>query len=218
MVDQRLLQIFNLPVFSSLYVKRWMENNYDRLMMTGPGKRLMDLDQTTRLKIEGLLYAATAVAEKNLKSDTPFKSFLREVLLDAPPEIGKRLINGFRADYAQHRESAGSAEERGFGAMLEDLNADQLNSLLIWAAGLTSKEFDRLREAVPKLSKEQLVALISLGNADRNGWLAMFHGRADAIPVKEKPARSAELQGRIDAARERVREEHRQVREQKADK
>jgi hypothetical protein len=102
--------------------------------------------------------------------------------------------------------------------MLEHLNANQLNTLLIWAAGLTSDDFERLRATVPQLSKEQLVGLISLGDAERKAWLAMFHGRPDAKAAKEKPPRSAELQGRIDAARERVREEHRQLRERRAGK
>lgn len=216
MVDQRLLHGFS--VFSSGYVKRWMENNYDRLMMTGPGKRLMDLDQKTRYGIEALLYMAMAVGEQKLGSNSPLGWLVKEVLLDAPPEIGKRLVNGFRDDYSRHQASTSSVEERNLGAMLEDLSAEQLNSLLVWASGLTSDEFERLRATVPRLSKEQLIALISLGDAERKAWLAMFHGRADAKPAKEKPARSAELQGRIDAARERVREEHRQLRERRAGK
>ncbi|MCE9552596.1 MAG: hypothetical protein K8T91_04360 [Planctomycetes bacterium] len=216
MVDQRLLHGFS--VFSSGYVKRWMENNYDRLMMTGPGKRLMDLDQKTRYGIEAMLYAVMAVGEHNLGSNSPLKWLLKEVLLDAPPEIGKRLINGFRDDYVRHRASTSSAEKRDFGAVLEDLSAEQLNSFLIWASGLTSDEFERLRAMLPQLSKEQLIALMSLGDAERKTWLAMFHGPAESKAVKEKPARSAELQERIDAARVRVREEHQQLRERRAGK
>ncbi|MBI2477094.1 MAG: hypothetical protein HYV60_00060 [Planctomycetia bacterium] len=85
--------------------------------------------------------------------------------------------------------------------MLEDLNPEQLSSLLNWAARVTPDEFEQLRATVPRLSKEQLVALVSLGDAER-----------------KKPARSAELQERIDAARERVREEHRQLRKRRAGK
>lgn len=195
-----------------------MEKNYDRLMMTGPGKRLMDLDQKTRYGIEFLLYVATAVGAQKLNADSPLAGFFREVVLDAPPEIAKRLINGFREDYVRDRKSIGLAEPSGFGAILEDLTAEQLNSLLTWASDLTPDEFEQLRAALPQLTKNQLAAMIGLDNAQRKAWLTMFYGRTGSKEAKTRPGRSPELQEKIDAAHNRIREEHRQLRERKGAK
>ncbi|MBI2477093.1 MAG: hypothetical protein HYV60_00055 [Planctomycetia bacterium] len=76
MEDQGLLR--GSSIVSSLYIKRWMEKNYDRLMMTGPGKRLMDLDQKTRYGIEFLLYVVTAVGEQTvLQGNSPVQLLIR---------------------------------------------------------------------------------------------------------------------------------------------
>jgi hypothetical protein len=216
-VDQRILK--GLSVFASGYVKRWMEDNYDHLMMTAPGRRLMDLDQKTRYGIEAVLYAVMAVGEHKLPENSPLQWLFKEVLVDAPPEIAKRLVNGFREDYVRNPHKSIPSQSRSFGSILEDLEADQLNSLLAWCATLTLDEGGHFRDMMPRLSKEQLVAFVRLGDAERKAFLTIFKGKPDVRPVKkEKTARSPALQAKIDAARERVQEEHRQLRERKARK
>ena len=215
MANQRLLK--GLSVIASGYIKRWMEDNYDRVMMTAPGRRLMDLDQKTRYGIEFLLNAVMVVGEEKLPESSPLQWLFKEVVKDAPSEIGKRLVNGFREDYVRHSKEGISSTVGGFGAIL-DLDADQLNSLLTWCASLTPDEGEQLRPVILRISKEQLVALTSLPDANRKAFLTMVHGKADVRPVKVKLTRSPALQGKIDAARERVREEHRQLRARKASK
>jgi hypothetical protein len=207
-----------LAFFSTGYVKRWMENNYDRLMTTAPGKRLMELDKSTRYGIEAALYAVMAYGEQKLPDHAPWQKLLKEVLLDAPPEISKRLVNGFREDYIRNSGNGEIALDRNLGSRLEGLDATQLASLLKWASELTPDEMDQFRGVIRHLSKEQLDTFCSLSSDERKAFLTIFKDVTVKPTEKEKPRRSPALKAQIDAARERVREEHRKLRERKAAK
>jgi hypothetical protein len=202
-----------LSVFSSGYVKRWMENNYDRLMMTAPGRRLMDLDQKTRYAIEAVLYAVMVAGEQALPDGSAVQWLIKEVLLDAPPEVAKRLVNGFRDDYVHQSAHAPSSVVRNTDNLLLQLSPDQLKSILTWCATLPPEEMARYREVLLAMSKEQLAVLASLGDSERRGFLSLV---APGPQRKDRCERSPELQGRIDAARQRIQEEHRLLRERQA--
>jgi hypothetical protein len=117
-------------VFASLYAKRLLERHYDETISTSLGQKLYRLDRPTKLGIEAALYAVTAylVRNEDPRNGPPWKSFLLELLKDAPAEFSKRMLNG--------EPAVASAEtnlpETGALAALEALqgvSTDTLNEL-----------------------------------------------------------------------------------------
>ena len=84
-----------LAITLSGYTKRWMESGvYDRLMDTGLGQQLKGLDPKAKFGIEGGLYVLTAILDQKFSEDTAIKTLIKELGMDAGPEIAKRMING----------------------------------------------------------------------------------------------------------------------------
>ncbi len=84
-----------LSTFSGTYFRRWMEQHYDRLFTVDALRPLTNLDKRTRYGIEAGLYALMAYIEPLLPSRTNLQSVFREFVLDATPEIGRRLVRDY---------------------------------------------------------------------------------------------------------------------------
>ncbi len=87
-----------LSVFGSCYIKRWLEGCYDQLMDMPAVAKLKAISPGTKLAIEALLYAVTAYAEQKLSDRSPLGLMVKTVLMDAAPEISRRLLKDARTD------------------------------------------------------------------------------------------------------------------------
>lgn len=164
MADEKLLN--GLATFASSYVKRWMEANYDALTRTAPARKLMECGKPTRYGIEAALYALLAYADQRWAGDTPMTKFVREVVMDAPSEISKRLVNGFREE-AMASAGAGTPDQsKSVEQMLLGLDDATLGALLAWLARTTPENRARVRSLLGTLSDEELQKIARLTQAE----------------------------------------------------
>lgn len=146
-----------LAVFGSMYARRLLEDPYDRLMSTSVGEKLKNLNRPTQLGIEAavnLLAAWKSQSETSL-TDTPWKKFAYEVIMDAPSELNKRILNGSKN---KGRRGPVSNEEKAALDALRRLDSHTTNALLEWisTAGDDEREklVDYLANLVPNVKAE----------------------------------------------------------------
>jgi hypothetical protein len=100
-----------LAMFSSGYVKRLLESGYDWAMAGSLGHRARQMDPAYRYGIEASLYALMAFADLVMPARSALGRLVKDTLLDMPPEIAKRFVNGVRSESDRLRKSPGVPEE-----------------------------------------------------------------------------------------------------------
>ena len=120
-----------LAVIGSSYIKRWLESHYDTLMRTPPAISLMKQDAKTRYAIEAALYGLLAYFSQKWNTDSPLGKLVMQVVIDAPAEISKRLLNGFRKEMLASLEGE-SEQNKDVEEVLLDLDDEQIKALLRW--------------------------------------------------------------------------------------
>jgi len=178
MADEKLLN--GLSIFASSYVKRWMETNYDALMRTAPARKLMESGAPTRYGIEAALYALLAYADQHWSHDTPLRKLVREVAMDAPAEISKRLVNGFREEMLSSFREAAPDTTRSVEQALLELDDATLGALLAWLARVSPEDRARIRSLFGTLSNEELQKIARLSPEDLEALMS-------ASPPADKP-------------------------------
>lgn len=157
MVNQKMLN--GLAVFSSAYLKRWLEGHfYDRIFETQLGERLKTLDKRAKYGIEFGLNLLTAFFDQKLSEDTVLKRFVKEVGIDAGPEISKRLINAKE----QLSKNATSPEEKEIVSVLLQLEGQTLIDLLNWLYDIEATERAEVLKQLSRLSLDEVVKLAQL--------------------------------------------------------
>jgi hypothetical protein len=76
------------------FVKMWAEYRYDALAKTKYFQKLESLEMKHKLVIVAAMFALNAHLKIKMTERTPWNLFLKGILTDFFPEIGKRLING----------------------------------------------------------------------------------------------------------------------------
>ena len=170
MIDPNKLD--GLATFSAGYLKRWLEGNfYDRLFTTELGEKLKSLDKKTRYGIEFGLNLLTAFFDQKLAGDTALKKFIKEVGLDAGPEISKRLINNTKEQLVN---KATTQEEKELVKVLLELEDQTLIELLNWLYDIESDERVKVFKHLSRLSVDELVRLTQLTPENRKRLFALF--------------------------------------------
>lgn len=95
----KLVNVFDtigkhIPGIAANYVKRMLEPVYDRVFSTRLGRYFKSLDRKEKYAVEASMYVATEILEPKLEGDAPFTRVVREVVMDAGPELAKRMLNG----------------------------------------------------------------------------------------------------------------------------
>lgn len=148
-----------LAVFSSGYMKRWMEGHfYDRIFETELGEKLTTLDKRAKYGIEFGLNLLTAFFDEKLSEDTALKRFVKEVGIDAGPEISKRLINAKE----QLSKNATSPEEKEIVSMLLQLEGKTLIQLLNWLYDIEATERAEVLKQVSGLPLDEVAKLAQM--------------------------------------------------------
>jgi hypothetical protein len=170
MANQKILN--GLAVFSSGYMKRWLEGNlYDRIFNTELGKKLKSLDAKTRYGIEFVLNLLTAFFDQKLAEDTTLKKFVKEVGIDSGPEISKRLINTTKE---QLFKNAKSPEDKELVSVLLELEDQTIIDLLNWLYGIEPTERTKVLKQLSRLSFDEVVRLAQLTPEDRKRLFDLF--------------------------------------------
>jgi hypothetical protein len=159
-VDEKMVN--GLAVFASGYTKRWMEGNYDKFMETDVGKKLKSMSPTSKYALEAALYALMAYADQNIQENTPISKFLREVAMDAPPEIAKRFINGVKNQLKTDAEKLSNPEQKLAAQSLLQLNDKDLSELLRWLSETPRQDLREVTTFLDSLSKDELQRFCNL--------------------------------------------------------
>ena len=188
-----------LAIALSGYAKRWMESGvYDRFINTEFGQQLKGLDPKAKYGIEGGLYILTAILEQKFGEDTPIKALIKELSMDAGPEIAKRMINGGESPAQAATPSPDTPVAKGNApSALLALEQNQLSELLLWLSAIEAERRKRLIAGLGRLAVEDLIKFVAMPAADRERFAQHFLGIDDEAAFKR-------LMGSADDAKERV--------------
>lgn len=172
-IEQRLREVAELlPTFAANYVKRFLERAYDGLFQTKTGAWLASLSPGKKYGTEFALYALTAFFDSRLAENTKLAKFIKEVGIDAAPEISKRMVNGVRQEVIL---SAVSPEEKGLADLLLSLEDKELIELLRWLYEKEASEKRNLLGLISVLSSEQITRLLGLSVEEREKFSGLLN-------------------------------------------
>jgi len=163
-----------IPVFAANYAKRFLEGLYDQAFQTGFGQRLTALPQWRKYAIEFVLNALAAFFERKLKENTAFRKFVKEVAVDAAPEMAKRLINGVKQDILA---SATTPEEKEVAQILLELEDRDLLGLIKWLCENEPLEIRRITGQLWRLTPEGVSRLMDFFPEDRKKFFDVLSPR-----------------------------------------
>lgn len=171
-----------LAITLASYAKRWMESGvYDRIMNTELGQQLRGLDPKAKYGIEGVLYVLTALLDQKFADDTAVKALVKELGMDAGPEIAKRMINGGEGPAAQTAAPLPSpaAAKGNPPSVLLALGQDQLSELLLWLSAIEADRRKGLIAGLGRLSADDLAKFVAMNEVDRGRFAQHFLGIDD---------------------------------------
>ena len=185
-----------MPVFVAGYIKRILEGKYDALInKTEWGQKLKQLGLPEKYSAEAMINLLNAIADSRLPGDSFLAKMLKEVLLDAGPEISKRIINGDKVSGI-----IGDKAKNGIGRLVElgkiekpkerelvnlmlELDNETLAGLLAWTYGTGEKERKRTIGLIKGLSSEELAKFAGLSEENRKQMVELLTEK----PPEEKP-------------------------------
>ncbi len=200
-----------LAVFSSAYVKRWLEGHfYDKLFQTQVGEKLKALDKKAKYGIEFGLNLLTVFFDQKLSEDTFLRRLVKEVGLDTGPEISKRLINNTK-DHL--KKVATSPQEKDLVDTLLGLEGETLIGLLTWLYEIEATERAQIFKQMTQLSPEELLKLAALPPEDMGRLLGLLTPQAE--PKKKRSVLATETIEKIEGATARIEDMRTQRRERR---
>lgn len=156
-------------------------------MQSDLGQKLRSLDAKAKYGIEFGLNLLSVFFDQALAEDTALKRLVKEVGLDAAPEISRRLIN-----HAQ------TAEEQDLIHSLLAMGQEELIKLLGWLYEIDAKRRKKMLQDIGDLSVEELTSLSRMNSEDRERLLGLF------VPARKPWLSTEEVQG-IERATEALR-------------
>jgi len=177
-------------VFLGGYAKRWMESNYDRLMATETGRAAQSLDKRIRYVLEAGLYGLLVVMDRQLPDSSPVERLVKEIALDAPSEISKRLINGAVHAVAAARDQGQDSHLRN----LLGLDEPAITEFLTYFGTLDSRERESVLHLIRDLEPGELSSFLALAPPVRNQFLGALRTARQATD-QEKPSSPSILHG-----------------------
>lgn len=162
-----------LPNLAANYTKRFLERGYDQLFRTSFGQWLVSLSPWKKYSIESLLYALTALLDERLPADSPARKYASQVVLDAAPEISKRMINGFRDEVAALVAGAKNHQEKEVLAAVLSLEDSDISGLMHWL-GQKKSQRDSILGLLSRLSFEERVKFFGLSDKVKKQVLSFF--------------------------------------------
>ncbi len=188
-----------LAVFSANYLKRWLEGNlYDRFFQTDVGQKLKSFDSKAHYGIEFGLNLLAVFFDQALAEDTALKRMVKEVGLDAAPEISKRLINHTKNPQEKELVNTLLAMEQG-----------DLLKLLDWLYEIDTTRRKKMLREVGKLSVEELARLSNMSPEERGKLMGLFVPERKSWLSPEEVRAIDQATEKLKAFRARLREKRR---------
>ena len=209
-----------LPVFAANYAKRFMEHVYDEAFQTSFGQRLAAMGKSRKYTVEFALNLLSAFFEDRLAENTKLAKFVKEVGIDAAPEISKRLINGVKGEILA---SAKTEEEKELAQILFRLEDKELFEALNWLYEKSASEKAIILSQLSLMSAEQTARLMNFSVEDREKFFGVLNprprpketGRESSEPTFGEMFRQdmADASKRLEAVREKMRERRKRGRQ-----
>ena len=162
-----------LPVFLASYAKRFLERVYDQAMQSGFGQKLAGLSPAKKYGLEAIMYAFTALLEPRLKADSKLAQFVREIAVDAAPEMSKRIFNGVKEEIAVMVSETTDPVEKDLLSIVLSFKPEEIKSLLDWL-GQTKLERNKILKQFSLLSKEQAAKIVGLSGEEKERFFEFF--------------------------------------------
>lgn len=167
-----------MPGVAAMYVKRLLEDPYDRLAETAFFTKLKGLDSREKGAIELVSYILTAIVDLKLPSGGLLQYLFKEVGVDFAPEMAKRMMNGKKIREVLLSIPTDASYGGLLGTLLEIKDDEQLSDLVGW---IFNKGPERWAEAVKKmgqLSSSQFARFAELDPTVRQQILEIFSQQA----------------------------------------
>lgn len=154
-----------LELIAANYVKRWLEGNaYEPLARTEAFRRARSSSKVIRFGAEAALNLLAVLFDRKFAADSALRRIVKEVGLDAAPEISKRLVNG----------TSTPPEREVVNALLE-MDPEQSRALLGWLYETSPAERARLFNMLASLEPEAFARLAQMSAADREKYLSILN-------------------------------------------
>lgn len=162
-----------LAVILSGYIKRFMENRYDKLSDIPVFESLKGQPPAVKYGIEAFLYALTAFLEQNIGEDTFIKKTLKEVGLDFGSEFSKRLINGdqLKTPFSGTNDNTPKNGKPSLLDILVGLSNEDLQEFFNWIESTTPEERKTVLRNIASLSEEDFQKIWHLSPETRQQFL-----------------------------------------------
>lgn len=167
---QKVIQL--APSFAASLTKRLLEKPYDNVFKSWLGQWLVNLSPWKKHSIEGVLYVLTALLDDRLPENSILRKYAKEVVLDAAPEISKRMINGARKEISSLALGVNPLEKELLDAVLS-LEDEDLAKLIQWF-GRPDREQRKILAALSILSPEQLAKVFRLSAEEKEKFFEFF--------------------------------------------
>lgn len=118
-------------VSSASYVKRRLEQHYDTPMRSEATRKLMEASPPVRYGLEAGMNALIAYVDQHCSTSTPLRTLIREVAVDAPAELSRRLTNEFREEVLAAAANEKSKRDMGVEHTLLLLDDETLGDMLV---------------------------------------------------------------------------------------
>lgn len=162
------------PTFVSGYFKRFMEYVYDSVFQTEIGRKLVAMGTSKKRIVEFGLNLLSSFFDDWLSENTAIKKLLKEVGIDAAPEISKRIFNGIREEILV---SAKTTEGKEMAQVLLGLEDKELIPLLNWLYKTPISERMTILGYLSLMSFEQIARLMNFSIEDRERFFDIIGPR-----------------------------------------
>lgn len=192
----------DLSLVATGYLKRWLERRYDHTMETPFGQFLLGLDPASKHGLELALYALTALIDRRMDESTPLTVILKQISMDAGPELAKRVLNG---DSVAESSMVAVLPQPAAGFMntLLTLPPEQRADVLDWLSTFEPPQRQAIFQTLDRVSREVVLLLVQANPAHRQLLLDFILSAAGDTTATTPSA--DQLAGNMATLRQRLR-------------
>jgi hypothetical protein len=173
-----------LAMILANYAKRKLEETYDNFAESDFGQTIQNMDSKSKYALELVLYLISAIADRKLDEKSFLTKIIKEISVDATPELAKRFLDGEKNSVKNNAE---------FVWIILMLRNELITELIEWLSGYDEARRNLIIQKIEKLSKEELEKILRLEVKEREITI-------DLLPSKKpKKKFSEKVEGQLDA-------------------
>lgn len=160
-------------------VRTSLEKPYDKMGNTEFMEKIKELPESIQFAIRWGLYVLGATADKKLDEKSAWHKFLKDIVIDMPSEIAKRIKNGASKDVEEMTSS------QDFLNLILELEKNEVLLVIGWLSELPEKERIFAVKRLADISKDKLKKILKLDKKERNLMLAVIDTKKKGEGIKE---------------------------------